>query len=192
MLLEEPVECGDGLLQNGRCDRAVGDGQVAMCCGFAITERGIRGAADVQTDAIAVVPGMARKNANVRRDGHMRSLQCFDEDRLLHCELRGVVCMLVVAAAATPVVFAARSSATGRRLEHGIEFGGDIAAAVVRDGRFHQLTGQGERDEDRLAGEIGWGLRRGVCWNAGQRGAAIDHLLHTQLHVTHPVAYRRD
>src|ERR1700679_662936 len=99
------MEGRDGLLQDGRRDRAMGYGEIAMRGRFAIAKCGLRMPGDVETNAVAIGPWIGGKNADLGRHGNMRSLERFDKDGAFHRELRGVVRMLVVAATAAAVVF---------------------------------------------------------------------------------------
>ncbi len=133
---EELIEGGDRLLQQRRGDRAVRDRQIAMRGGFAIAQRGLRGSSNVQPNAVAIGPGIGGENADIGRDGYMSAFERLDQDAALHRELRGVVRVLVMTAAAASEIFAAGNDAVRRGFEHRIEFGGEIAAVLGLDGRL--------------------------------------------------------
>ena len=122
-----------------------------------------------QANAIAVVPrlglGLSSQHRNFGRRFHAATFQRFPQNRLLPGQLRCVVRVLIVAAAARAKVRAGGHNALRRGGDDLFRFGGRVAALVLRDPHPRLFAGQRERHKHRLA------------FHASQKCTAVDGLL---------------
>jgi hypothetical protein len=140
-----------------------------------------------QADPIAIAPGVAGEGPQLRHADDAGAGERLPKDLPLHCKLGLIDGVLIVAAAAALVVFAGGEGACRGCLQHGVHRGRGVASPLGRKRRLDQLARQCTWNEHGLSR----GLRASLRRHAGQHASAIERLLHAQLHVTHPVSYKK-
>ena len=137
-----------------------------------IADGEIRRGAHFQPRAIAVAPRLAGMRDDLAFPLQLAiAQQRFFQDGAFVFQLRGIACMLIVAAAASAEIWAGRSNSVGRRLNDLVDGGAGEAALFLDDRRAHFFRRQHKWREDRLA------FRK-----PGEAVAAIHEFFDCQVH----------